>query len=89
MAAGDSGENGAIGRLWVWVGKMSIVALATIGMALGTFAIAGTSELRAKQEGTNERMNAQDKTIERINSKLDKHDEKLDRIMDAVGAKKP
>jgi len=81
--ASESGlEKKVNDRVPDWFAKLVIAAMATIGFGMGSWAMAGVSDLKAKQAVT-ESVNA------RTSDDIKEIKAKLEKIADAVGAKKP
>ena len=68
-------------RLPTWVGKTAVAVLGTLSFTLISWALAGVSELQVKAAATEATQNALTKQFDRLESKVD-------RISEAVGAKK-
>lgn len=83
MEASESGfEKKIQDRVPDWFAKLVIATMSAIGLGMGSWAMASVSDLRAKQ-AVNESINSRTADdIKEIKAKLEK-------IADAVGAKKP
>lgn len=69
-------------RLPQWFSKALLGAAAAVGLALSIYAVSGVSDLQGDKKAGDEKA----RTFEK---RLDRFEDTLQRISDAVGAKKP